>query len=98
MTARLTPAEISLALRDLAGWAHDEDQHRICRTFVFSNFSEAFAFMTRVAMIAETQDHHPEWTNTYNRVEIALTTHDANGLTNRDIGFARSVNALGRDA
>ena len=77
-------------------WTHKENQLK--REIRFKDFSAAFAFMTRVAMIAETQDHHPEWTNTYNRVEIALTTHDANGLTNRDIGFARSVNALGRDA
>ena len=64
------------------------------RKFEFSDFSEAFSFMTRVAMIAETHDHHPEWFNVYNRVEITLTTHDAGGLSLRDVKMARKIDAL----
>jgi len=64
------------------------------RSLTFANFSEAFAFMTRVAMVAERMDHHPEWSNVYNRVEIAITTHDAGGITELDTQFAQAVDNL----
>ena len=70
------------------------DGEHLKRTFRFADFSQAFAFMTRVALLAETQDHHPEWFNVYNRVEIALTTHDAGGLSARDLTLARAIDAL----
>jgi 4a-hydroxytetrahydrobiopterin dehydratase len=70
------------------------DGEHLKRTIRFQDFSQAFAFMTRVALLAEQQDHHPEWFNVYNRVEIALTTHDAGGLSARDLKLARSIDAL----
>ena len=70
------------------------DGEHLKRTFRFADFSEAFAFMTRVALLAEQQDHHPEWFNVWNRVDIALTTHDAGGLSARDLKLAKAIDAL----
>lgn len=67
---------------------------RLARRFVFANFSEAFGFMTRVAMVAEQLDHHPEWSNVYSRVEIEVTNHDAGGLTELDVEFCIRVDAI----
>ena len=78
----------------IAGWTLADDALSISRTFTFKNFSEAFAFMTRIALLAEKQDHHPEWSNVYNRVAITLTTHDAGGLSERDIRMARAIDRL----
>lgn len=75
-------------------WSLESDRDAIIRIFKFTDFSEAFAFMTRVALLAEVQDHHPEWSNVYNRVTIALTTHDADGLSARDARMAVSIDAL----
>ena len=77
---------------ELPGWTL-EGEH-LKRTFRFGDFSQAFAFMTRVALLAEVQDHHPEWFNVWNRVEIALTTHDAGGLSARDLRLALAIDAL----
>jgi len=78
------------ALRDLPGWkAVEGDRDAIARTFIFADFNTAFGFMARVAMKAETMDHHPEWSNIYNRVEVVLTTHDADGVTALDLELAR---------
>lgn len=82
------------ALQELRGWVEAEERDAIRKTFHFSDFSEAFGFMARVALIAERADHHPEWLNIYNRVEIVLTTHDAGGVTGRDIAFAQAVDAI----
>lgn len=76
----------------LPDWAL-EGEH-LKRSFRFADFSEAFAFMTRVALLAERQDHHPEWFNVWNRVDIALTTHDAGGLSLRDVKLARAIERL----
>lgn len=76
------------ALAALPAWKHDAGRDAISREFVFADFAEAFAFMTRIAIIAEKRNHHPEWFNVYNKVAITLTTHDANGLTQRDIDLA----------
>jgi 4a-hydroxytetrahydrobiopterin dehydratase len=77
------------------GWDLEKpEQKAIARTFIFNNFNEAFAFMTRVALYAETVNHHPEWSNVWNRVEIRLTTHDANGLTQKDIDMASWMNGI----
>ena len=78
-------------------WEAERDGKAIARTFQFADFSEAWGFMNRVALLAEAQDHHPEWFNVYNRVEITLTTHDAGengGLSARDAKLARSIDAL----
>ncbi len=91
---QLTAEERDSWLSGLKGWALTREGKAIQRTFEFGDFSEAFAFMTRVAMIAETRDHHPEWFNVYNRVEITLTTHDADGLSRRDVKMARKIDAL----
>lgn len=77
------------------GWSLEEGGKAIARTFTFKNFSEAFAFLTRVAMHAEKVDHHPEFTNVWNRIDFRLTTHDAHGVTQRDIDLAKAIDALG---
>lgn len=92
--ARLTEAEVAALLAELPQWALSRGGAAIARSFRFRDFSEAFAFMTRVALLAEQADHHPEWSNVYNRVEITLTTHDADGLSQRDAALAQAIDAL----
>jgi 4a-hydroxytetrahydrobiopterin dehydratase len=94
MIAKLTAEERVAALRDLAGWQEVAGRDAIQRSFKFKNFNEAWGFMNRVALLAEKADHHPEWFNVYNRVDILLTTHDCNGLSARDVALARAVNKL----
>lgn len=91
---RLTDQERTEALAALPEWTHEPDRDAIARTFQFPDFVTAFAFMTGVALEAEKADHHPEWSNVYGRVSILLTTHDADGLSERDINLAREVSAL----
>jgi 4a-hydroxytetrahydrobiopterin dehydratase len=88
---RLTDAELSALLAELPAWALREDGKAISRTFKFADFNAAFGFMTRVALYADKHDHHPEWFNVYNRVEMTLTTHDADGLSARDSAMARAI-------
>ena len=90
----LTDSIREARLRDLTDWTYDEEARAIRRTFRFGDFSEAFAFMTRVALVAEKAEHHPDWSNTWNTVEIALTSHDAGGVTDRDIALATTIDAL----
>jgi len=78
-------------LAELAGWTPTEGRDAIFKSFRFADFNAAFGFMTRVAIQADKADHHPEWFNVYNRVDITLSTHDANGLTQRDIDLARFI-------
>ncbi len=85
---KLDPMERAAALAQLPGWTHDAARDAISRTFRFADFNAAFGFMSRLALYAERHDHHPEWFNVYNRVEITLTTHDAGGLSARDVAFA----------
>ena len=92
---RLTDAEREAALAALPEWALRKDALAIHRTFRFADFGEAFAFMTRVALLAEKADHHPEWSNVWNRVEITLTTHDAGGLSRRDVEMALAIDGMG---
>ena len=93
-TPKLDPARLPELLDSLPGWRHaGERGGTITREFRFADFSRAFAFMTQVALAAEKRDHHPEWSNVYNRVEIVLTTHDAGGLSMRDIDLARVIDA-----
>ena len=82
------------ALDALGDWDFDEARDALVRRFVFADFVEAFGFMTRVAILAEKADHHPEWSNVYNRVEVLLTTHDAGGLSHRDVALAKAIDAL----
>ena len=91
---RLTDAERAAALAQLPYWALSADGLAIERKFELSDFSEAIAFMNSVAVLAEMQDHHPEWSNVYNRVSIRLTTHDAGGLSQRDVMLAKSIDDL----
>jgi 4a-hydroxytetrahydrobiopterin dehydratase len=84
----------AVALSNLAHWSYDTEAQGIRRNLRFSDFAEAFGFMTRVAILAEKADHHPEWFNVYNRVEILLTTHDAGGLSQRDIDLAAAIDAF----
>ena len=87
--------EDRIALLDrLEYWDYDDARDGIVRKFIFDNFSEAFGFMTQVAMLAEKLDHHPEWSNVWNRVEIFLTTHDAGGLSSRDVALADAIDVL----
>ena len=84
--------DVAEALKDLPHWrAHDGDRPAIMRHLVFADFNAAFGFMTRVALLADKVDHHPEWSNVYNRVEVLLTTHDAGGVTERDTDMARFI-------
>jgi len=91
---QLNEEERAEALDELDEWDFDEARDAITRTFTFADFSEAFAFMTRVALLAEKADHHPEWSNVWNRVDILLTTHDAGGLSQRDIDMAEAIDLL----
>ena len=93
MAKPLTPAEIADALRALPGWAVEGDA--LAKTFKFGSFREAMSFMVRVGFEAEAMDHHPDWTNVYNRVAIRLNTHDAGGkVTAKDLELARKIQAI----
>lgn len=94
MIPKLTEAERKAALGELAHWQATDGRDAIKRNFKFKNFSEAWGFMNRVALLAEAQDHHPEWSNVYSRVEILLTTHDCDGLSARDLKLARDIDKL----
>lgn len=101
MAIKLSSPEIDSRLHEAHGWAlADGERDAIRKTFHFEDFSAAFGFMTRVALLAEKLDHHPEWFNVYNRVEITLSTHDAGGLSALDFKLAHAIDALGpaRDA
>ena len=76
------------------GWAFEQDGRALIRTIKFKDFGEAFAFLTRVALHAEKADHHPEFTNVWNRVDLRLTSHDAGGVTERDVNLANAINSL----
>ncbi len=93
MAALLSPHEREGLRTSLTQWQVGDE--RLKRQWQFSDFSEAFAFMTRVALLAESKQHHPNWSNVYNRVTIELTTHDLGGLSNLDAELARSIDALG---
>jgi 4a-hydroxytetrahydrobiopterin dehydratase len=94
MTAKFSKEEISKSLVDLQGWAQLEGRDAIQKDFLFKNFSQAFAFMTRVALKAEKMDHHPEWFNVYNKVQVVLATHDVDGVSDKDIELARFMDKI----
>ncbi len=89
MAKNLTGAARRDALTSLDGWTEADGRDAIRKSFKFPSFNDAFAFMTRVALAAEKADHHPEWFNVYNRVDVTLATHDAGGVTEKDITLAR---------
>ena len=94
MTDRLEGAQKAEALAGLSGWTIVEGRDAIHKRFVFADFVAAFGFMTRVALVAEKMDHHPEWSNVYRTVDVTLTTHDAKGLTRRDVALAQAMDKL----
>jgi 4a-hydroxytetrahydrobiopterin dehydratase len=94
MIEQLDEAARAQALDELGEWDYDDARDAITRQFLFKDFSEAFGFMARVALLAEVQDHHPEWSNVWNRVDILLTTHDAGGLSARDVAMAHAIDGL----
>lgn len=89
---------VDAALTDLPGWSAAPDRDALVRTYRFGDFGTAWAFMTRVALLAEKLDHHPEWTNVHGRVEVLLTTHDAGGVTALDVKMARFMDACAAPA
>lgn len=96
--ARLTQDERRIALAGLPGWTPVDGRDAIAKPFKFKDFNHAFAWMTRVALKAEQLDHHPEWTNVWNRVDVVLTTHSAKGLTELDVALARFCDSAAAEA
>jgi 4a-hydroxytetrahydrobiopterin dehydratase len=94
MPGKLDAAAIAEALADLPDWRYDAEAAALRRGFGFPDFSAAFAFMVRVALLAEAAGHHPDWSNSYNKVEIALSTHSAGGVTDKDVALARGIDRL----
>lgn len=93
---QLTDDQRSAALKGLKDWTYDADAKAIRKTFLFTDFSQSWAFMNRAALLAEKMDHHPEWFNVYNRVEVKMTTHDADGVTELDIRMATAMEDFAR--
>jgi 4a-hydroxytetrahydrobiopterin dehydratase len=91
---KLTPEARTAAVTRLHGWSEAADGGAITKTFVFADFNAAFGFMTRVALVAEKMDHHPEWFNVYRTVQVTLTTHDAGGVTDRDVALAEAMDRI----
>ena len=90
----LVGVERAKALHELHGWAEAKGRDAITRTYQFKSFSQAWGFLSRVALYAEKEDHHPEWTNVYGRVDVTLSTHTAGGVTEKDVALARKMEAL----
>ncbi len=95
MVERLGEAQRGALAELLPEWRFAEGRDAIVRSFRFADFSAAWGFMSRVALLAEKMDHHPEWSNVFNKVEILLTTHDAGGLSRRDVALAQAIDAVG---
>lgn len=92
--AKLSADKRDTELKRLKGWVYDDAKGAISQEFKFKDFSEAFGFMTRVALLAQAADHHPEWSNVYNKVSVTLTTHDEGGVTTKDIALAEGIDKL----
>jgi 4a-hydroxytetrahydrobiopterin dehydratase len=92
--SKLSDADRTAVLVSLDGWSFDAEAAAIVKNFKFADFSESWAFMNRAALLAEKMDHHPEWFNVYNRVEVKLTTHDADGVTILDTTMAKAMNGF----
>jgi 4a-hydroxytetrahydrobiopterin dehydratase len=89
----MTPDEARQQLSQLPAWSPDDTHRAISRRFVFGDFAQAFGFMAQMALVSEKMDHHPEWFNVYNRVDVTLSTHEAGGLSVRDIAWAQRADA-----
>jgi 4a-hydroxytetrahydrobiopterin dehydratase len=98
MAEKLTGNARAAALAKLDGWSEVQGRDAIRKKFTFKDFNEAFGFMARAALVAEKLDHHPEWFNVYNRIEVTLATHDAGGVTQRDIELAQTMDRLARSS
>jgi 4a-hydroxytetrahydrobiopterin dehydratase len=96
MVERLTVEARKAAVAELSGWSEVPEREAIARTFTFKDFNEAFGFMSRVALVAEKNNHHPEWKNVYKTVEVVLATHDSGGVTKLDIQLAKAMNGIAR--
>src|ERR1700744_5566510 len=96
MAEKLSADARKQAVKGLSGWEEKQGGNAIGRSFVFKDFNEAFGFMARVALVAEKNDHHPEWRNVYKTVEVELSTHDAGGVTHKDIELANAMNAIAK--
>jgi len=94
MIVKLDAAQRGALPTEVPAWTMAEGRDAITRSFRFKDFTEAWGFMSRVALLAEKQDHHPEWSNVWNRVDITLTTHDAGGLSARDVTLAKAIDGL----
>ncbi|MBN8845990.1 MAG: 4a-hydroxytetrahydrobiopterin dehydratase [Sphingomonadales bacterium] len=94
MVQKLDDAQRAALFARFPDWTHEPERDGITRQFKFDDFAQAFGFMASVAIIAEKMDHHPEWSNVYNRVDILLTTHDADGLSERDVALAEAIEGL----
>src|SRR5260370_37794911 len=94
MVERLSAEARQAALGELSGWSEVPGREAIARTFIFKDFNEAFGFMSRAALVAEKNDHHPEWRNVYKTAEVVLATHDARGVTARDVALAQAMHAI----
>jgi 4a-hydroxytetrahydrobiopterin dehydratase len=94
MVERLTGAEREKALGELTGWVLVAGRDAIAKSFKFKTFRQAWGFMSQVALVAEKADHHPEWFNVYNRVDVTLSTHECNGLSRRDVDLARAIDKI----
>jgi 4a-hydroxytetrahydrobiopterin dehydratase len=94
MAERLSAEARKSALKELNGWSELPGREALVKMFTFKDFNEAFGFMSRVALVAEKRDHHPEWKNVYKTVEVVLATHDAGGVTKLDIDLAKAMNAI----
>ena len=96
MAEKLTNEARKAALGKLSGWSEAKGGDAIAKTFTFKDFNEAFGFMSRVALVAEKMDHHPEWFNVYKKVEVTLSTHDAGGLTEKDVKLAEAMDKIAK--
>ena len=94
MSKKLTDSEKSAALEEVSTWSLTENGDGIRNTFVFDDFNQAWGVLSRIALVAEKQNHHPEWSNVYNRVRITLSSHDVQGLTDRDIRLAKEIDRI----
>ncbi len=94
MAEKLAAAELARELAGLPGWRHDAAAGRLTRELAFADFAEAFGFMTHVALLAQAADHHPDWSNSYDKVSICLSTHSAGGVTTKDIALARRIDEI----
>jgi 4a-hydroxytetrahydrobiopterin dehydratase len=96
MAEKLSSEARAKALKELAGWSEVPGRDAITRSFKFKSFNEAFGFMSRVALVAEKMDHHPEWSNVYNKVDVVLSTHDAGGITELDVKLAAKMDLFAK--